>query len=205
MSSLQMVPKSVHFRNFVEVAEIPLCSEFSADQRRCMWYNTTEIMIMKKQRKRIERIADLGFKQDDERCCTHGLYTREQCRQRYSQMKESLMVVLIEQELQWEEDSHCSETIAQVYAESIDDMRLNAQERASSLAEEIRTGFLKVSCSPEVTSSTSGSKKPRVGALDVEFRRWDMSGEQEKCIFQPQQRRFSLPSTRSGLITAPVA
>jgi hypothetical protein len=206
MSSHPIVTKRVHFLNFVEVAEIPNSSEFSADQRRCMWYNTTELLTMKKQKKRIARIVDLGFAHADEIYCTHGIYSREHSRQRYSQMKESLVVVFIEQGLQWEEDENCAESLAQVYAESTEHVRLKAQERASSLAEEVRMGFLPESCSPaeQVTATSSGSEKPRVlGALDVEFRRWDMSGEQGEPILGCNQRFSCLPSR--GSISAPVA
>jgi hypothetical protein len=144
---------------------------------------------MKQQKKRIARMVDLGFACDDDKYCTHGIYSREQCRQRYSQMKDSLVDVFIEQGLQWEEDENCPDTLAQVYAESTKHVRLEAQERASSLAEEVRIAFLP-EFSPEVTasSSSSSSSKKRQVALDVAFRRWDMSGEQGKRILGRKQR-----------------
>jgi hypothetical protein len=208
--SSPIMPKQVHFLNLVEVAEVPNSSEFSADQRRCMWYNATELRIMKKQKKRIARMVDLGFnyEYDGERYCTVGIYSREHCRQRYSQMKESFVIVFIEQGLQWEEEENFPETIAQVYAESTQHVVLDAQERAFCLAEEVRTGFVP-EFSPEVTTATTSSKKPRVALVDVEFRRWDMSGEQGSRILGRKQRGFSLSSRGpiDGLLpeeTAPV-
>jgi hypothetical protein len=84
----------------------------------------------------------------------------------------------------------------------VDDIIVKKEE-ASSLSEEVRTGFfLPVeSSSPESTANTSGGKKPRVGALDVEL---DMIGEQGKRILVPQQRRLS-SSRGARPITAPVA
>lgn len=106
------------------------------------------------------------------------------------------MVVFIEQALQWEEDTHFPETIGQMYAESTQHVRLEAQDRASRLAEDVRMGFLPES-SPEITASSS--KKPRV-ALGLEFRRWaDMrraGGKKGSVLAIGRKQRAPLSSSK---------
>jgi hypothetical protein len=106
--------KTVRFHKRIKIKKVPRLEDIGRDQIQATWYNKDDFADMRKQ---ISRDASrLSVTLNDESHCSIGLGARNSRIRKRESIRKCQLVVLLEQEQQWENDHNHPEVLAKIYS-----------------------------------------------------------------------------------------
>ena len=117
--SVKPTKKSVSFNKTAEVHEIIHVNNYTDDEIDAAFYSDSDYQMMKADiRFTVHLMVSNSLQDDDDTYCRRGLehHAPEGARRRKFNREMAFCAVLDEQDFQWEQEMHDSESIAEIYA-----------------------------------------------------------------------------------------